>query len=83
MVADALGDESIYIEHIRLNGLPLLDSKGEYLHGETARDAMHGRKLRVLTLTGETMESLENVLKETSFKGFPVVTTVDDMAVVG
>jgi len=82
-VADALGDESIYIEHIRLNGLPLLDSKGEYLHGETARDAMHGSVLRVLTLTAETMLSLQTVLKQTSYKGFPVVTSSEDMAVVG
>ena len=63
-VADAFGDESIYIEHIRLNGLPLLDSKSEYLYGETARDAMHARQLRVLTLTGETMGSLQDVLNE-------------------
>jgi len=82
-VADAFGDESIYVEHIRLNGLPLLDSKGEYLYGETARDAMHARQLRVLTLTGETVGSLQDVLRETSFKGFPVVTTREDMAVVG
>lgn len=63
-VADAFGDESIYIEHIRLNGLPLLDSKCEYLYGETARDAMHARQLRVLTLTGETVGSLQDVLNE-------------------
>jgi chloride channel 3/4/5 len=83
MVADMLGDESIYIEHIRMNGLPLLDAKSEYLYGETARDAMHGRELRVLTLTGETMQSLQTLLEQTAFRGFPVVTSLDDMAVVG
>ena len=53
MVGEMMCD-SIYIEHIRMNGLPLLDtaSEGEYLHGDIARDAMHGRQLRVLTLSG-------------------------------
>jgi hypothetical protein len=64
----AFGDDSIYIESIRMNGLPLLDAKAQYSWGQTARDAMHTRQLIVLTLTGETVESVELVLSQTSFK---------------
>ena len=77
LVADAMGDDSIYIEHIRLHGLPLLDEKAEYnLYGETARDVMHGGQMCVLTLTDETLQSLQTVLDDTPFHGFPVVCAV-------
>jgi len=84
-VADAFGDESIYIEHIRLNGLPLLDSKADVIFDEheAASDAMVSRDLQVLTQAGETLRSVQELLHRTTFKGFPVVTSREDMIVVG
>eukprot|EP00761_Pharyngomonas_kirbyi_P006646 gb/GECH01006654.1/.p1 GENE.gb/GECH01006654.1/~~gb/GECH01006654.1/.p1 ORF type:complete len:944 (+),score=219.26 gb/GECH01006654.1/:1-2832(+) len=122
-VGDAFGKESIYEEHIHINGFPYLDTKIEMDLAGDARDLMttsaiatsleprsigsallrnhtvdfvfssgygegeQGRqqheKLVVITQTGETLKSLRELLTLTRFKGFPVVSNHDEMAVVG
>uniref|UniRef100_A0A7S4HA48 Chloride channel protein n=1 Tax=Guillardia theta TaxID=55529 RepID=A0A7S4HA48_GUITH len=82
-VADAFGKSSIYIELIHLKGYPHLDNKREYAFNERASDVMSCRELFVLSINGNTVESIEGLLETTSYQGFPVVTSPSEMLVVG
>ncbi|KAJ1495763.1 hypothetical protein T484DRAFT_1875265 [Baffinella frigidus] len=83
LVGDALGTESIYIEHIRLAGLPLLDAKEDYLVGEKASDCLSSRDIQVLSMAKHTLQDIVDLLASCPYKGFPVVTTTEEMLVVG
>ncbi|KAJ1504952.1 glycerol ethanol, ferric requiring protein, partial [Coelomomyces lativittatus] len=83
-VGDAFGKESIYDGLIRLNGYPFLDSKEEYAKVLNTGHVMTSvGDLVVLTATGCTVASLERLLRETSYKGFPIVLTLKDMQLIG
>ena len=82
-VADAFGHTSIYIKLIQLKGYPHLDNKREYHFTERASDVMTCRDLFVLSMHGNNVESIEGLLASTTFQGFPVVTSHEDMLVVG
>jgi chloride channel 3/4/5 len=72
-----------YDELIRINGYPHLDNKAEFSLSEKAGDVMSGRGLCVLPMASHTIDSLDEVLRTTSFHGYPVVTTEEEMLVVG
>ncbi|KAL1923502.1 uncharacterized protein VTP21DRAFT_8482 [Calcarisporiella thermophila] len=83
-VGDAFGKESIYDGIIRLNGFPYLNSKEEYVHHTLASDVMtRVDDLVLITATGMTIENLDELLHETDYKGFPVVNSLGDLALVG
>jgi len=86
-VGDALGREGIYDAHIHLNGYPFLDSKEEFTHTTIAADVMRPRRtdppLSVVTRDSETVEDMENVLKDTDHNGFPVVVSRESQYLVG
>lgn len=86
-VADALGRESIYEAHIRLNGYPFLEAKEEFRHKTLATDVMRPRRidppLSVLTQSGMTVEEVERLIADTTYSGFPVVISHQSERLVG
>jgi chloride channel 3/4/5 len=62
-VGDAFGKDSIYIDLIRLKGYPHLDNKREYHFREVVSDVMSYRDLEMLSMSGNTVESLEAKLQ--------------------
>jgi len=77
-VGDAFGRDSVYTAMIRLKGYPYLDNKREHHFKERASDVMSYRDLQVLTTAGNTVESLEAKLAESTYQGFPVVTSLEE-----
>ncbi|XP_052001145.1 H(+)/Cl(-) exchange transporter 5 [Xyrauchen texanus] len=86
-VSDALGRESIYEAHIRLNGYPFLEPKEEFRHQTLATDVMRPRRsdpaLSVLTQSGMTVEEVERLIADTTYSGFPVVISHQSPRLVG
>uniref|UniRef100_A0A8C5WID8 Chloride channel protein n=1 Tax=Leptobrachium leishanense TaxID=445787 RepID=A0A8C5WID8_9ANUR len=86
-VADALGRESIYDAHIRLNGYPFLEAKEEFSHKTLAMDVMRPRRndpsLTVLTQDSMTVGDIEAAITETTYSGFPVVVSRESQRLVG
>merc|ERR1711998_457315 len=82
-VADAFGRDGLYEEAILFNGYPYLDNKIEYNFTEKAGDVMSSWNLTVLTMHGHTIASLQQLLADTPYQGFPVVTNQQDMLLIG
>ncbi|KAI9138813.1 chloride channel [Paraphysoderma sedebokerense] len=84
-VADAVGGkESIYDGLIRLNMYPYLDNKEEYIESYTAAQVMtRAEQIVILTSTGMTLDSIDELLHDTDYNGFPVVNNIRDMLLVG
>lgn len=82
-VGDAFGRDGIYDEQIIMNGYPHLDNKAEYSFNERASDIMTTGNLIVLPMRGNTIGSIEQLLRAYRFQGFPVVTNQEEMLVVG
>jgi chloride channel 3/4/5 len=71
---------------IRLKGYPFLANKEEYPANTDyeARDAMTTmRELAVISASGNTLGSLDQLLQETDFKGYPVVQDLTGLIVIG
>ncbi|KAF8975353.1 hypothetical protein BGZ46_009194, partial [Entomortierella lignicola] len=83
-VGDAFGKEGIFDGIILLCGYPFLDDKEEYKLNTTASQVMTPvEDLVVVTATGNTLDSLDNLLHDTHYKGYPVVNSLRDMMLVG
>ncbi|KAF9182137.1 hypothetical protein BGZ50_005103 [Haplosporangium sp. Z 11] len=83
-VGDAFGKEGIFDGIILLCGYPFLDDKEEYRLNTTASQVMTPvEDIVVVTATGNTLDSLDNLLHETHYKGYPVVNSLRDMMLVG
>ncbi|KAF9115074.1 hypothetical protein BGX27_008997 [Mortierella sp. AM989] len=83
-VGDAFGKEGIFDGIILLCGYPFLDDKEEYKLNTTASQVMTPvEDLVVVTATGNTLDSLDNLLHDTHYKGYPVVSSLRDMMLVG
>ncbi|KAF9433438.1 hypothetical protein BGZ76_009468 [Entomortierella beljakovae] len=83
-VGDAFGKEGIFDGMILLCGYPFLDDKEEYRLNTTASQVMTPvEDLVVVTATGNTLDSLDNLLHDTHYKGYPVVNSLRDMMLVG
>lgn len=86
-VGDAFGKGGIYDAQIELNGYPFLDNKEEFNYTTLASDVMTPRPgdppLSVLTGEGMSLAEIEQVLKETSFTGYPVVVSRDSQHLIG
>ncbi len=76
-----------YDGHIHLLGYPFLDSKEEFVHSTEACDVMHPRNndppLSVIDLSKVTVGSIQQLLKETEFFGFPCVLTASTQLLDG
>ncbi|KAF8979844.1 hypothetical protein BGZ52_004509 [Haplosporangium bisporale] len=83
-VGDAFGKEGIFDGIILLCGYPFLDDKEEYKQNTMASQVMTPvEDIVVVTATGNTLDSLDNLLHETNYKGYPVVNSLRDMMLVG
>ncbi|KAG0052611.1 hypothetical protein BGZ83_002381 [Gryganskiella cystojenkinii] len=83
-VGDAFGKEGIFDGIILLCGYPFLDDKEEYKLNTMASQVMTPvEDIVVVTATGNTLDSLDNLLHETAYKGYPVVNSLRDMMLVG
>ncbi|KAG0236911.1 hypothetical protein BGW42_002409 [Actinomortierella wolfii] len=83
-VGDAFGKEGIFDGIILLCGYPFLGDKEEYKYNTMASQVMTPvEDLVVITATGNTLDSLDNLLRETDYKGYPVVSSLRDMMLVG
>ncbi|KAG0276639.1 hypothetical protein BGZ96_003202, partial [Linnemannia gamsii] len=83
-VGDAFGKEGIFDGIILLCGYPYLGDKEDYKLNTTASQVMTPvEDIVVVTATGNTLDSLDNLLHETHYKGYPVVSSLRDMMLVG
>ncbi|CAB4009161.1 H(+) Cl(-) exchange transporter 5 isoform X2 [Paramuricea clavata] len=86
-IGDAFGKGGIYDSHIELNMYPFLDNKEEFAYTSLAEDVAKPRKfepsISCVTKDSSTIEQLEILLEETSFKGFPVVDDMECMRLYG
>lgn len=81
---DAFGKQSIYDGLINLNGYPYLDNKEEYYHSTLISQVMTPTTdLEVIVSEGHTVDSLDEMLQSTDYKGFPVVNNSTEMMMVG
>jgi chloride channel 3/4/5 len=83
--ADAFGRESIYDEHILMNEYPFLDNKWEPSFRGRADELMQaGATLHTIQLTNRnTIRSLRSFALEFAYTGFPIVTSPQEMLLVG
>ena len=86
-VGDALSHRGFNEAHILLNGYPFLDNKEEFAYSTLAADAMRPRKgdppLSVLTQDSMTVDDIEDILKTTTFNGYPIIVSHDSYYLVG
>jgi len=86
-IGDAFGNEGIYDGHIRLNGYPFLDNKEEFTHTTLATDVMRPRRgeaeLVTVSQDSMTLGELEEIIRNTTYNGFPVITSSEENRLVG
>lgn len=86
-VGDAMSPRGIYESWIHLNGYPYLDSRDD--SSGTIPDIQASQRMTriedliVITATGHTVRSLENLLKSHQFRGFPVIDNERDGLLLG
>lgn len=79
-VGDAIHRMGIYEAWIQLNGYPFLDNREDSPIPDVPVGQVMTRykDLTILTATGHTIASLEDLLRISRFRGFPVVKNVQD-----
>ncbi|KAJ2308062.1 hypothetical protein IWW54_004187 [Coemansia sp. RSA 2705] len=83
-VADAFGKDGYFEGIIHLNGYPFLSMDQEYvLHGSSDELMVRASEMTVVTATGETLQSISELLRESPFSGFPVVRSRESMQLIG
>ncbi|TPX50469.1 hypothetical protein SeLEV6574_g00870 [Synchytrium endobioticum] len=85
-VGDAFGAGGIYDALVRLNSYPYLDPREEYdgnKHDTAAGIMTRVQDIEVITASGHTVDSLDELLKTTDYKGFPVVSGFPELNLVG
>lgn len=84
-VGDAFGRRGIYESWIHFNEYPFLDNSDENTIPDIPASQIMTRidDLVVLTSTGHTIESLQNILATTSFRGFPVISDPREAILLG
>ncbi len=84
LAGDACGKEGMYDEMVALLDYPFLDTKAEVHHTAlAAEDIMTPMPLDVIPVEGNSVVSIDALLKCSRFKGFPVVTSMHEMFIVG
>ncbi|KAJ5172824.1 hypothetical protein N7492_005417 [Penicillium capsulatum] len=82
---DIFGKRGIYESWIRLNEYPFLDHRDDTTPPDvSARRVMTSvDDLSVITATGHTIGSLRNILANTTYRGFPVITETSSPILLG
>jgi len=83
-VGDAFGKRGIYESWIRFKDYPFLDNRDDPVPDVPVAEIMTRiEDLVVITETGHTVGSLEEILRSQPYKGFPVVSDVREATLVG
>ncbi|KAF2150046.1 voltage gated chloride channel [Myriangium duriaei CBS 260.36] len=84
-VGDGVHSKGIYEAWIHLNGYPFLDNRDDRPAPDVPVSQIMTRleDLIVLTATGHTVETLNNLLRSHTFRGFPVVNNTVDALLLG
>lgn len=84
-VGDAFGKNGIYESWISFNGYPFLDNRDDTPVPDVAVANIITRfdDLVVITATGHTLQSLDRLLKDHPFRGFPVLEDKRDALLLG
>ncbi|RPA80880.1 hypothetical protein BJ508DRAFT_123920 [Ascobolus immersus RN42] len=83
-VGDAFGKKGIYESWIHFKEYPYLENKDDYVPDILASKIMTRiEDLVVITATGNSINSLEQLLQTQPYKGFPVVTNTREAHLLG
>ncbi|ORX91368.1 hypothetical protein K493DRAFT_286877 [Basidiobolus meristosporus CBS 931.73] len=83
-VGDAFGKGGIYDGVIKLQGYPFLDNKETYNYDFIGSQVMtRVDDLVVIPANSTTLDSLDEIMQFTDYKGFPVVSSLRDMMLIG
>lgn len=84
-VADAFGKRGIYESWIHFQGYPFLDNKDDTPVPDVSVSQIMTRldDLVCITATGHSIESLQDLLTEHRFRGFPVIQDSREAALLG
>ncbi|KAF8415484.1 chloride channel [Tirmania nivea] len=83
-VGDAFGRRGIYESWIHFKEYPFLENRDDPVPDIPSADIMTRiEDLVVITATGHTIESLDNLLLSQPYKGFPVVTDTREAILLG
>lgn len=83
-VGDIFGKEGIYERWISLHEYPYLDNRESYNKDERALTIMTKADNTIyIPSQGESIDSLQSLLKLYPFKGFPIVNNVQDKILLG
>ncbi|KAL4918207.1 chloride channel [Aspergillus aurantiobrunneus] len=82
---DIFGKRGIYESWIHLNEYPFLDHRDDTTPPDVPANTVMAKAddITILTATGHTIGSLRNLLKATSYRGFPVVTEASNPVLLG
>ncbi|KAG2225200.1 hypothetical protein INT45_009529 [Circinella minor] len=80
-VGDRFGSGGIADRYIRVNGYPFLE-KEDHVYGVPVSNVMQ-RDMTVLASTGMKFSELEEILRTTNYRGFPVVQSEHDKMLLG
>lgn len=83
-VADAMGQRGLYDGLLKLKNYPYLDAKFEYQLNALSSQVMTPIS-RLIVISDEdcTVDSLDEMLRVTRYKGFPVVLTRQNPVLLG
>ncbi|KAI0466820.1 voltage gated chloride channel [Xylaria cf. heliscus] len=82
IVSEQFGNGGIADRMIWFSGFPFLDNKEEHNFGVPVSTVMTGDVVTI-PVHGMTLESIEDLLKEPQYQGFPVVENVRNKILVG
>jgi chloride channel 3/4/5 len=86
-VGDAISPRGIYESWIHFNGYPFLDNRDENSSAipdvPTSHIMTRIEDLLVITGAGHTIQSLNNILNNYPFRGFPIINNTQDALLLG
>lgn len=85
-VGDVISSKGIYESWIQFKGYPFLDNQEDTstVSDVPVKQVMTRiEDLVVLTATGHTIQSLDTLLKNNAYRGFPVIDTAQDAVLLG
>ncbi|KAJ2723984.1 Structural maintenance of chromosomes protein 3 [Coemansia sp. Benny D115] len=83
-VADAFGKDGYFEGIINLNGYPFLSMDQEYvLQGSSDELMVRASEMAVISAQGESLGGIAEMLKNSTYSGFPIVRSRSTMMVAG
>lgn len=84
-INDKWGEGGIADQMIKFNGLPLIDSKEEFIFGTTVASAMSSVTVAIPSGQNEPvlLSQIKAILEKTGYRGYPVILSNDQPKIVG